>query len=245
MSRLRLFAVLAVAFAGLSSQWVNADDDVKQPREAGTKVFGYWEADGFWYPATVLNETAAGVDVRFDDDGTERTLPEGQITNIALEVGQVVEGNFLGQGFYYEGEIGAIDGDNITINYNDGDVETTTVANIRVEPFYTTGFAIGQLVFARWASDGYWYPGQITAINGENYDVQFDDGDTDTVDAKGISYHTVTEGSRVEGNWLAGGLYYPGRITHRRGSAIHIVYDDGDEEDTTLGFVRLVGPPSE
>lgn len=243
MSRLKLFAVLSFACVCLSSLSSSMGDDVKQPRAAGSRVFGYWEADGFWYPATVINETEAGVEVRFDDDGTERTLPPGQIVNIELEVGQVVEGNWQGEGFYYEGEIGAIDGATITINYDDGDVERTTVDRIRVEPFYTDGYSVGQLVFARWAPDGHWYPGQIAGIEGDNFEIRFDDGDTATVDAKGLSFHSVAEGSRVEGNWLGGGLYYPGTITHRRGNAIHIVYDDGDEEDTTLAFVRLDAPP--
>lgn len=243
MSRLKLFVVLSCAVLCLSSQDVSVGDDANVIRPAGTRVFGYWEADGFWYPATILNETAEGVEVRFDDDGTERTLPPGQITNIALDVGQVVEGNWLGGGIYYEGEIGAIDGATITINYNDGDVERTTVDRIRVEPFYTQGYSVGQLVFARWAPDGHWYPGRVTRIENEDYDILFDDGETATVDKRGISYHTVTEGSRVEGDWLGGGLYYSGTITHRRGNAIHIVYDDGDEEDTTLAHIRLDAAP--
>jgi hypothetical protein len=244
MSRLKLFAVLAFACVGLLAQTTASADDRKMPREAGSRVFGYWMEDGFWYPATVISDTERGIEVRYDDDGSERLLPPGQVVNLTLEVGSAVEGNWLGNGGYYEGEIGSIDGDVITINYLDGDVERTTVDKIRLEAFYVEGYVIGQLVFARWDADGHWYPGQITGLNDGTFDIKFDEGGASTVNMQGLSYHSVAEGTRVEGNWLGGGLYYPGTITHRRGNLIHIVYDDGDEEDTTIAFIRLDSAPA-
>lgn len=242
MSRPKRFALVLLACVCALSQVMAFADDVNALRQAGTRVFAYWQENGYWYPATVLNETEQGIEIRYDDDGSERTLPPGQVVDIALDVGSVVEGNWLGGGVYYEGLIGAINGENITINYADGDVEQTTLNMVRIEAYYVEGYVLGQLVFARW-SDGYWYPGQVTGINGDNFDIRFDDGRTATVDRKGISYNSVAEGNRVEGNWLGGGTYYPGTIAYRGGNLIYIVYDDGDEEETTIARIRLAGPP--
>jgi hypothetical protein len=38
------------------------------------------------------------------------------------------------------------------------------------------GFKVGDRVMAKW-TNGSWYPGKIVAINGELYDVNYDDGD--------------------------------------------------------------------
>jgi len=41
------------------------------------------------------------------------------------------------------------------------------------------------------------------------------------------------------------GTYYWGKITERNGDDIHISYDDGGEEDTTIDVVRVVRPRTE
>ena len=46
-------------------------------------------------------------------------------------------------------------------------------------------------------------------------------------------------GDRVSANWKKGGQYYNGKITSRDGDKIHISYDDGDQEDTTISVVRV------
>lgn len=54
-----------------------------------------------------------------------------------------------------------------------------------------------------------------------------------------ITSENLTVGSRVFGNWQRRGLYYPGKITDRRGDTITILYDDGDRETTTIAVVRV------
>jgi hypothetical protein len=48
-------------------------------------------------------------------------------------------------------------------------------------------------------------------------------------------------GDRVEGNWKGLGRYYPGQITQKKSDNIHVQYDDGDQEWTTLDRVRRPG----
>jgi len=51
-------------------------------------------------------------------------------------------------------------------------------------------------------------------------------------------------GSRVSCNWKSGGVFYNGTITKKNGDAIHISYDDGDQEDTVVSKCKLIGAAS-
>jgi hypothetical protein len=53
----------------------------------------------------------------------------------------------------------------------------------------------------------------------------------------------VGVGLRVEGRWRGGDAYSPGVIDQQRGERIHIRYDDGDEEWTTIRLVRIPEVP--
>ncbi len=94
-------------------------------------------------------------------------------------------------------------------------------------------------VLANWTRDDYWYPGTITDIKENLYFIHFDDGDKEWVDASRIRPENIKPGDRVYGNWKNRGKYYPGTVTQRTGLSIHISYDDGDQENTTISFVRV------
>lgn len=109
----------------------------------------------------------------------------------------------------------------------------------------TVGFAqssqweVDDRVLVKWSGDEFWYPATITEANGSRYHVVFDDGDEEWTDATRIAAEDLTVGSRIFGNWERRGLYYPGKITARRGNEITILYDDGDRETTTIAVVRV------
>jgi len=93
-------------------------------------------------------------------------------------------------------------------------------------------------VLAEWA-DG-WYPGVVVATQGDRHLVQFDDGDRSVVpEAQTRPLAAVAVGQAVQGRFQGGRSFYPGRVTERRGDAVHILYDDGDEEWTSVGMVRV------
>jgi len=98
---------------------------------------------------------------------------------------------------------------------------------------------VNDRVLAKWSGDEYWYPATITEVNGSRYHVAFDDGDAEWTDAARITNENLVVGSRVFGNWQRRGMYYPGKITARRGDTITILYDDGDQETTTIAVVRV------
>lgn len=98
----------------------------------------------------------------------------------------------------------------------------------------------GQRFLVHWSGDQYSYPATIVEVRGERYSVRFDDGDQEWTTRDRIFPDDLRAGSRVFANWQGRGVYYPGQITRRNGNAIHISYDDGDQEDTTIGAVRVI-----
>ncbi len=97
----------------------------------------------------------------------------------------------------------------------------------------------GQRVLAQWEPDGYYYPGTITAHDEHSYLVIYDDGDKATVTADQLAPLDIKVGSRVFGRWQGDTLYYAGEVDQQEGAAIHIAYDDGDKEWTTVRMVRV------
>lgn len=95
----------------------------------------------------------------------------------------------------------------------------------------------GDRVLGQW-SDGYWYPASIAGVDGANYSVSFDDGDTAVLPASKVRAMNWKVGTKVQCNWKQGGVYYSGTITSMEGEYIHISYDDGDQEDSTISICR-------
>jgi len=103
-------------------------------------------------------------------------------------------------------------------------------------------WSVGQRILAQWYPEVFFYPGVIEAIDGEEYTVQFDDGDRALVTARQIMPLDIKVGSRIFGRWQNGELYYPGRVDQQNGDKIHVRYEDGDEEWTTISMVRVERP---
>ena len=100
---------------------------------------------------------------------------------------------------------------------------------------------IGDRVLARWPVEvDWWYPGVVVGTDGPLVLVQFDDGDRSALeDSLTCPLDAVGAGRRVFGRFKGGTYYYPGTIDIRTGAAIHILYDDGDTEWTSVGMVRV------
>jgi hypothetical protein len=89
------------------------------------------------------------------------------------------------------------------------------------------------------SGDSYWYPAVIGNTGDGLYFIRYDDGDTEWRMEKYIKKEEIRAGDVVFGNWQGKGRYYRGVIASRNGERIYIKYDDGDEEWTTVGRVRL------
>ena len=99
---------------------------------------------------------------------------------------------------------------------------------------------VGDRVLAQWPVEKvWWYPGTIVGMSGGQVVVQFDDGDRSAVGLNEVRDLAVRVGTRVYGRWEGGGTYYPGKVSEVVGQAIHINYDDGDQEWTAICMVRI------
>ena len=98
---------------------------------------------------------------------------------------------------------------------------------------------VGQRVLAQWYPEVFFYPGTIAAEDGGEYHIEFDDGDEAWVTAKQIFPLVIRVGHQVFGRWQGGPAYFPGRVDQQDGERIHIQYDDGDQEWTTISMVRV------
>lgn len=96
---------------------------------------------------------------------------------------------------------------------------------------------VGDRVLAEW-TEGLWYPARIHSIEGDEIDLNFDDGDISVVNQSQVRPIDWEEGTQVECNWQNGGTYYPGVIAQIDGDRIHIQYDDGDKEYATISRCR-------
>ncbi len=95
----------------------------------------------------------------------------------------------------------------------------------------------GDRVLALW-EDAYWYPGTVTAVDGNVLTIEFDDGDKATVDSERVSKLDWQAGDIVECRWPYNNKNYPGRFTKVSGENVRIVFDDGDKAELTVRVCR-------
>ncbi|MBM4069210.1 MAG: hypothetical protein FJ271_09735 [Planctomycetes bacterium] len=100
-------------------------------------------------------------------------------------------------------------------------------------------WSVGQRILAQWYPEVFFYPAVIRLQEGDKYHVLFDDGDQALVTAKQIAPLDIKAGSRVFGRYKGGPAYFPGEVDEQDGARIHIKYDDGDEEWSTISMVRV------
>ena len=74
--------------------------------------------------------------------------------------------------YWYPGTVFAVDGNVLTIEFDDGD--KATVDSERVNKL---DWQAGDIVECRWPYNNKNYPGRFTKVNGENVRIVFDDGD--------------------------------------------------------------------
>lgn len=94
------------------------------------------------------------------------------LTAHAHKIGDWVLGNYQGNNYWFAGVISEIGRGQVTIRYDDGDVEV--VSSDHVKPY---DWQVGTGVECNFRSAGKWYPGKITGLNGTNLAVAYDDGD--------------------------------------------------------------------
>jgi hypothetical protein len=199
--------------------------------------------DLYWYPGVILSREGERIHVLFDDGSQGLATPD-QVRELELGEGEAVSCRFKGGPEFFPGTITWRRGEWVHIQYDDGDDEETSLRLVRLQrdewfPDAEPGYvAEGDRVAARWL-DGYWYPGVVLAIEGKRLHILFDDGDQLLVTPSQVKPLQLGVGDRVFCRWKGGPMYFPGEITRKDGERIHVHYDDGDEETTTIRLVRV------
>jgi hypothetical protein len=116
-------------------------------------------------------------------------------------------------------------------------VEATSTASASNERQHF--WIVGDRVLAKWSGDGFWYPGTIQDVENEQLHVFYDDGEDEWRAPDEVAELTLEVGSRVFGRWQGGQFYYPGKITRVEGDRIQVKYDDGDQEWTSVEYLRI------
>jgi len=104
---------------------------------------------------------------------------------------------------------------------------------------HSNDYQVGQKVFARWDSGEGYFPGIVSAVNGNQMDISFLDGDKGTVPiADVLELHKAFTTLKLHGNWQNGGEWYSGKIT--KTDPLTMQYDDGEVEEIKLEQLRGV-----
>ncbi len=93
----------------------------------------------------------------------------------AQTVGDWVLGNYKNAGYWFPGVIEKLQGDKITVRYDDGDRESVSISAVR--PY---DWKIGTKVECNYKGTGDWYRGTISSLAGEKIGIAYDDGDKET-----------------------------------------------------------------
>jgi len=187
-----------------------------------------------------------------------------------FRIGQRVEGNYRGQGKWYPGEIGKVRTEGFDIDYDDGEKEYNVKDElIRAEPISMPGagsgatkkvsaeqeqttskvkFAVGDKVEALYRGKTRWYPGVISKVRAEGFDVDYDDGEKEynvkeelirplgattqeePPQQEAVVLAKFVVGDKVEALYRGKTRWYPGVISKVRAEGFDVDYDDGEKE---------------
>ncbi|MCI0377482.1 MAG: hypothetical protein L0215_07745 [Gemmataceae bacterium] len=211
----------------------------------GDRVLVRW-LDFFWYPGTILGLGAKGVHVLYDN-GNQRIVQENHLMPLTVEEGEKIfirPKSESSQNEFAPATIVQADGERIDVEFEeDGRRETNSKVSrarfwrcpVGVKSF---PFEEGDRVLA-YDSDECIYPAEIVSIQDDRVIVQYLDGPERILTPELIKRFDLHVGAKIECRWKGGPNYFPGVLSNLEGERIHINYDDGEEEWTTVRLVRL------
>ena len=98
---------------------------------------------------------------------------------------------------------------------------------------------VGDWVLGQWRGGGDWFPGVVTAHEGNQVTIRYDDGTSETRPESQVRPYDWHVGSRVVCRFTDG-RWYDATITAMDpgGLLISVLYDDGDTQITQTGRCR-------
>lgn len=232
---------------GPPKQTLDLGEPVKDSNwRVGDRVLGRW-LDFYWYPGTILAMGERGIHVLFDDSD-QRIVQEVMLMPLVIEEGEHLEVRPKNepQRIYTPAVVQRIQGEMLDVELEDA----THESNLRVTrarlwrcPANTASFPFeeGDRVLA-YDSDECIYPAEIVSIQDEQrIIVQYLDGPERMLTPELIKRFDVKAGLKVECRWSGAPHYFPGSIAKVDGERIHVKYEDGDDEWTSIRLFRI--PP--
>jgi hypothetical protein len=215
--------------------------------QVGSRVLATRLDDEFWYPGSVQQHQDERWLVLFDD-GSDCWVSDDQLLPLQIDIGDRLFVRLPGADSYSPCLVLRSSSDKLTILFEDGTDEQTSLGMIRVDPTSwkdpggaaaPSRWIVGDRVLAQWSGDSYWYPGTIQVVDRDRLHVYFDDGDHEWRPADLVCENNLGAGSRVFVRRQRGPAFYPARIVRRQGERIQVEYDNGQQEDTSIAFVRV------
>lgn len=96
----------------------------------------------------------------------------------------------------------------------------------------------GDRVLVIWGNGKYEFPGRLTAVEGDQATVSYDDGTTETVPSHKVRPFDWAEGTAVSCRWKGGEKWYRGDILTITDPHLRVRYEDTEEEDTVTSLCR-------
>ncbi len=212
----------------------------------GDRVLALRPAGPGWYPGTIRHFDGERYYVIFDDK-EDALLYEEDLKPFELEPGHQVFVRGASWEDFTSAVVVEVQEESLLLKHLDGKEKWTPLQRIRVEPERLTEtvfptvpeeWSLGDRVLACWF-DLDWYPGVVLESRPDSIKVLFDMGEIAILSSQRVRPLTLLVGDRVEGRWKGERLFYSGEITRIEGEIVHIAYDDGDEETTTIRLLRL------
>jgi hypothetical protein len=97
----------------------------------------------------------------------------------------------------------------------------------------------GNRILATRLDDDFWYPGTIQQADGPHYLVLFDDGEERWTPEDQTLPLLIAIGDRIFVRVPGGGNYAPCFVLRRDGEKINVQFDDGSDEQTSIGMARV------
>ena len=235
-----------------------------QAPEVGDRVWAQWTPND-WYPGELIEETALGFLVAFDDtsgvDDVDPDLPATADRPLALivvdrmvEVDQEAVGTRVlaqgADGWFYpativaKAELGLYD-----VLFDDRDTATVDLAQIHLrgesmQPGPGPAPEVGDIVWAQW-EPGDWYPGMVAEETVIGFRVAFDDGDEADLPPSLVIVDRAAEvdqvafGTRVLAQ-AADERFYPGTVVNVNEAGLYdILFDEEYLATVDLEDLRL------
>lgn len=220
----------------------------------GDRVLAFWPQNGMYYAACIERCEGSVYFVKYDD-GYSGWVEGHQVRTLQIPAGELVCFPDKSQmGRYELATLRTHIGDRVNVELDNGDMHTCRLAEVAI-PFSDQHpiikqlrtklgvFRVGDRVWVV-GEKGYLYAGIILEIRGEQALARFDHGAEQMVREEHLYEDTLDVGSRIEGRWMGGAVYYAGKIARRQGEVVDVHYDDGDKETTYLSFLRVNPNPS-